>query len=290
VRTNQLQKDVYQILWSRDGKQLAFVEFNKQVEIRMPPADQPVRILGEGKRVVGFDFSPEGNIVAIGENSQNATIIDLTESKEIELQTGQSQPSVKFSPDGKTLATGGYGTKAKLWSTTTGELVGEFDVGPEEGGLTPVFSPDGKVLVVGHRNHMTRLFDVASGRLLHTLPKKMSQGLRFDPTGTTLAVVYVDGSLSLWDVQTGTLKHNVKSRADELYTVDWTPDGSVLVTAGNNSQVTLWNPADLSILSELETPEWVISIRFSPDGTKLLFAGGGRLPQVERFVETWAIP
>ena len=290
VRTARLPKDVYQIVWNRDGKQLGLVEFNRRVEIFVPPADQAVRIVGEGKLVVGFDFSPDENVVAIGENSVKATIINLAAGNEIQLTTGHAQPSVQFSPDGKLLATGGYGTKAKLWSATTGELVREFDVGPAEGGLTPVFSRDGTVLAVGHRNSTTRLFDAASGRLLHTLNKSMSQGLRFDSTGKTLAVVYVDGSLTLWDVPTGTLKTSVQSPADELYTIDWTPDGSTLVTAGHNSQITLWNPADLSIVSELASPEWVISARFSPDGTKLLCAGGNRIPQAERYVETWAVP
>jgi WD40 repeat protein len=102
-------------------------------------------------------------------------------------------------------------------------------------------------------------------------------------------VVYVDGQLVLWDVQTGALKRNVQAWADELYTVDWTPDGSMLVTGGYNSPLTSWNPTDLSIVGEFESPEWIMSARFSPDGTKLLFSGQNRSPENRR-VETWAVP
>ncbi len=290
VRTAKLKKDAFQIIWNRDGKHVAFVEFNKHVEVYLPAEDRVVRKFGEEKRVVGFDFGPNDKLVAIGENSKDAVIINLAEGNEIQLHTDHHQPSVKFSPDGKVLATGGYGTKAKLWSTATGQLVREFDVGPNEGGLTPVFSPDGTVLAVGHRNSTTRVFNAVSGRLLHVLDKSSSQGLSFDSTGKTLAVVYVDGSFALWDVPTGKLKNTVQTPGDEVYTVDWTPNASVLVTAGHNSQVTLWNSADLSVLSELESPEWVVSARFSPDGTKLLFAGGNLMSRDEKHIETWAVP
>ena len=92
----------------------------------------------------------------------------------------------------------------------------------------------------------------------------MSHDLRFSPSGETLAVVYVDGQLVLWDVQTGTLKRNVQAWANELYTVDWTPDGSMLVTGGYNSPLTFWNPKDLSIVSEFESPEWIIERPIQP--------------------------
>ena len=101
----------------------------------------------------------------------------------------------------------------------------------------------------------------------------MSQDLRFDPTGETLAVVYVDGRLVLWDVQTGKLKRSNQAWAEELFTVDWTPDGSMLVTGGHNSPLSFWNSTDLSIAGEFESPERILSARFSPDGVRARFSG-----------------
>lgn len=288
VRVFKVKKKAYQLVWNRAGTQVAMLEFNGQADIYAPLTETPLRSFGKGKRLVGFDFSPDETLIAMGENSNLAKIMNLSENREIELQTQQGQPSVKFSPDGKTLATGGYGTKAKLWSTKNGELLRSFDVGPDAGGLTPVFNPDGTVLAVGHRNAMTRLFDVESGRLLHTLNMTMTQGLKFDSTGKTLAVVYVNGQFGLWDVATGKLK-SIARTPNELYSVDWTPDDGLLVTAGNHSTVTIWNPADMSIINELEAPDWVISAQFSKDGSKLFFSGGEPLRK-DHFVETWAVP
>src|SRR5262249_47633028 len=154
-----------------------------------------------------------------------------------------------------------------------GKPLMEFALGPGDGALTPAFSPDGKVLAVGNRNSTTGLFDVASGKLLYKLRQASSHDLRFDPSGKTLAIVYVSGQLVLWEVETGKPQKSVQAWADELYTVDWTPDGKMLVTGGYNSPLTLWNASDLSIVAEFESPEWIMSARFSPDGTKLIFSG-----------------
>ncbi|TXT37670.1 MAG: WD repeat-containing protein [Planctomycetota bacterium] len=290
VRYARQPRKVYRICWARDGRQIAFVDFGKQVEVYSTVEDRVVRRFGEQTGIWAFEFGPEENLVAINEKMKDVVLLDLKNGTEIKVATGEGQQSIRFSPDGKLIATGSYGTMAKLWSTSTGELVRELALDSHEGGLTPVFSPDGKTLAVGNRNSTTHLFDVASGRTLHVLNRRMSQGLSFDPTGTTLAVAYVDGSLSLWDVATGKLKRSIQSKADELYSVNWTPDGTVLVTGGNHAQVTLWNSSDLSILCELESPEWTISTTFSPDGTKLVFAGGGGFVGSKGFVDFWAVP
>lgn len=266
VRIAEIQKDVHRVAWDRDGKHVGCLEYNKQLDVYLPLADQPVRTIGQGTKILGFDFGPHADLLATVDFAANVTVLSFLEGKKLEIPTGQRQSTVKFSPDGKTLVTAGYGTKAYLWSTATGELVREFVLGPVEGGLTPAFSPNGKILAVGNRNSTTDLFEVA-----------------------TLAVVYVDGQLVLWDVRTGGLKQRIQAWADELYTVDWTPDGRMLVTGGYNSPLTFWSSTDLSILGEFESPEWIMSARFSPDGTKLTFSGQNRSPE-NRYVETWAVP
>jgi hypothetical protein len=43
------------------------------------------------------------------------------------------------------------------------------------------------------------------------------------------------------------------------------------------------------ILKELEAPEWVIRVRFSPDGDRLLTAGGGIQRDAGRKVVVWGL-
>jgi WD40 repeat protein len=174
-----------------------------------------------------------------------------------------------------------------------GKLLRRFDAGPAVGGLTPAFSPDGAMIAVGNRNAETHIFDVATGNVLHVLEARQTQGLQFSPDGRTLAVAYVDGSLRLWNTADGRLRHELKTKADELYRVEWSPDGRILASAGRNGKITLWNPDDLSILREIDGPEWVIGLRFSPDGRNLITAGGPSAPPGpttgKRSLKIWGI-
>src|SRR5262249_42168524 len=111
--------------------------------------------------------------------------------------------------------------------------------------------------------------------------------LRFSPDGRVLAVAYVDGGIGLWDVATGRLLRARRAAAQEVYTLDWSPAGDLLATAGRGGQIILWDPGDLTALKELEAPEWVIGVRFSPDGARLFTAGGTLLPSPDRKVSIW---
>jgi WD40 repeat protein len=121
------------------------------------------------------------------------------------------------------------------------------------------------------------------------VPKKMTQELQFHPSRNLLAITYVDGSIALWDADAGAIIQQQRTSAEELYTVDWSTDGSLLVTAGRNGTITLWRGEDLSQLHELDGPPWVVRAKFSPDGMNLLTAGGSVTPGGPRSLQVWGV-
>lgn len=151
----------------------------------------------------------------------------------------------------------------------SGKLIHTLETS-KAGTLRPVFSPDGKTLAVGNRNYETRLYDVATGKRLHSLTRNMTQEIAFSPDGKTLAAGYVDGTVALWDVATGKLLKSERSGCDEVYSVDWSPKGDLLVTSGLHGKIVLWATPTLTRLKELEAPEWVIRVRFTSDGTRVI--------------------
>jgi WD40 repeat protein len=78
-----------------------------------------------------------------------------------------------------------------------------------------------------------------------------------------------------------------KSGAAELFCTDWSPDGRLLVTAGLRGQVTLWSGKGLRRLKDLDAPEAIFTVRFSPDGRRLLAGGGSQTSGGERKVWGW---
>jgi WD40 repeat protein len=155
--------------------------------------------------------------------------------------------------------------------------------------LRPAFSPDGRTLAIGDRNSSTILFDVATGKRLLVLPERETQELAFHPTGKTLAIAYANGSLRLWNAVSGELIAEHKKVAEEIYTLDWSPDGKLLASAGLNGDIRIWDE-QLNLLHTLPAPEWCISVKFGPDGTRLMTAGGPQSDRTQRSVTVWGVP
>jgi WD40 repeat protein len=284
-QVQELETYVWELSRGPKAGELTFVRWQKPVEVVDEMTFRPLRTVVEGSPI-HFAVSATGDRSAWCENSKTVTL--KAGDKTTTIDTGNDQPKMTFSPDGKTLVTGGYGDQAKVWDAD-GQLVRTLDCGGK-GGLTPVFSPDGKTLAVGNRNHETRLFEAATGKLLHTLSKKMTQEIAFSPDGKTLATGYVDGAIALWDVATGEQLRSAKSGCTEVYSVDWNPKGDVLMTTGLGGKIVLWEPDTLKPLKELDAPEWVIRGRFSSDGTRLFTSGGSSDGRKEdRKVIAWAV-
>jgi WD40 repeat protein len=288
-KLDEIERDVFRLVWSDDRTRVAFVGWEMPVDIRETITLWPVRTLGEKRKIIEFAFSPDNQLFAWTENGHPVEIHHEKSGSTITLNTGTDQCDLDFSPDGKLLATGGYEVGAMLWSVADGRLVQKLDTGSGQGGLTVRFSPDGKLLAVGNRNYNTRVFDVATGRLLHELPKPQSHGLEFHPSGKTLAIGYATGGLALWDVASGRLLRELDPQAEEIYSLDWSPDGGLLVTSGLKSDICLWDQ-NMQILRRLPAPEWVISAKFSPDGSRLITAGGSATKGQQRSVQVWGVP
>jgi len=283
----RFEKYGYRLGFTGNENEVAVLPFGMPLEICSRDKLEPLRTIGEGHKLVGFDFS-RLNIVALATDSTTALLVDLATGKETALETKLRQPAVSFSPDGKLLATGGYGMRALLWSAESGKRIRELPVGSTEGGLMPAFSPDGTIVAVSNRNSKTCLFDVATGRLLRRLSWQSSHELKFDPSGKRLAVAYADGNLAIWDVATGELLQRARGHAEEVFSLDWSPDGKIVASGGREGSVTLWRAANLTPLIDIEAPEQVFCVRFNPAGTRLLFGGSKSLGG--RYIEILGVP
>jgi WD40 repeat protein len=160
-----------------------------------------------------------------------------------------------------------------------------------------IFSPDGRRIAGGTLDEI-RLWDARSGEELRTFKdfRGFLRAVAFSPDGRTLAaasvtharrntrgsvVVSSESEIRLYDLETGKLTRTVAGRGDEITSLAFTPDGSVLVigSVGNapDGAFGYLRRMDLrtgSIVSRRSAALPVYSLVPSPDGRWLAVRSG----------------
>jgi WD40 repeat protein len=189
---------VYKGLFSPDSSLLATTSIGGKTNLWDAGTGQLKVTLKETS--LGMKFSPD---------SQTLVTYHGRETKLWDARTGELKhtlkkartASVAFSPGSRLLATDGDdNTAAKLWDTTTGQLVRELPRPDKETGHVE-FSPDGRLLVTTSDAGI-RLWDAVSGQLLVTLDKARFP-LRFSPNGRFLATGGTDKMAHLYELMSG---------------------------------------------------------------------------------------
>ena len=180
--------------------------------------------------------------------------------------------SISFSPDGKTLASGGLDYSIRLWNVETGKKISTIQ---RDGGTIKSlsFSPNGKTLAFGGNDQTIKLWDVKIGKEIKTFNGRhldTVNGLSFSPDGKILASGSDDQTIKLWDVNTGKETRTPLNHTEPVFTVAFSRDGKTLASGGKDKKITLW---DLKTGKKSHTLEghdnYVYSLDFGSDGKTL---------------------
>ncbi|HLF92087.1 MAG TPA: c-type cytochrome domain-containing protein, partial [Planctomycetota bacterium] len=159
--------------------------------------------------------------------------------------------AIAFSPDGATLATGGY-RSIKIWKKESMETRIALDQTGEVKLAT--LSADGKKLAVATAEpFVITVYDLATGKASPEMKghAEAVTSLRFSPDGASLASGSSDKTARIWTIADG--KETAKFAAPAaVNAVEWTVNGKQIAIAAADPLLRLWNKGEPAAAKELK--------------------------------------
>jgi WD40 repeat protein len=275
-----------------DGQTVATVGDDQTLRLWDPATGAERRRIATNGSAVAF--SPNGKTLAASRfySDQRFPLLDATTGEVLhEFPMGSMRfiSALAFSPDGTKLAASGGGS-TYLWEAATGKVLREF-LGEKEWGNTwcAAFSADSTLLAVA-RDEKIELWDVRLDQHLRRfgpVPPKPSgfvSYLAFSPNGQLLAAAsggriyrgkasppFGDGVIRIYDVATGQERLALEGHRKLISCVQFSPDGKLLVSAGEDGTVRLWDAANGKPLHQFEGHRGAVTcVAFAPDGRTVL--------------------
>ncbi|MEZ4707564.1 MAG: BTAD domain-containing putative transcriptional regulator [Caldilineaceae bacterium] len=160
--------------------------------------------------------------------------------------------TVKVSPDGRYLASGGSDGAIYLWQTSNYQL--HHVLRGHLGIVKSIcFSADGKWLFSGDLDGALLVWEVMTGNLVRLVMQQekpvIAASLHRD--GVHLAVALTDETIQIWDWQRAALCATLPAFAT-LTSLIFSPDGKYLVSVGDERQINVWCGNRFELLTTLE--------------------------------------
>ena len=230
---------------------------------------------------------------------------------------------VRYSHDGSLIASGGAWPESRvnIWNAETGDLLRR--IFHQDQGINDIsFSPDDSRIVVGSGDSAV-IFDVATGAPLATMQHEgvtVVTAVEYSPDGQWIATANSAGKVRIW-TSSGTLVNTVSHLAndldfspdgsrlvsgggttfivwnspsltqvngqnnwpDNIYSIDWSPDGQTIVTGDSSGKVELWSASTFGLIRAFapHAGETYVT-RFSPDGSMVITGGSDGIVRLNR--------
>lgn len=185
--------------------------------------------------------------------------------------------TARYSPDNKTIATGGNDNLIKIWNLSNHQLLKVLR-GHNEQVWRVAYSPDGKVLASASWDKLVKLWNVESGQEIRSLSGHTGNvcGLEFSPDGKILASSGWEGQIILWDAASGQKIRTLIGHNGWVWSVIFSRNGKNLISTGEDKTVRIWTVATGREIRLLDDHKFsVYTAAYTPDGNRLITGSSG---------------
>jgi WD40 repeat protein len=178
----------------------------KRFEGTFPTSD--VSIYGSADVAVPVAFSPDGRKLAVGNTMTNPQkgfrLIDTDNWKIRNTETVDRVFTVKFSDDGKLIATGGLGETVEFWTTSSGERVKSSKEEKDSVIRSADFHPDGNSIALSIGNSIV-VRDISTGRVTASMKEQAASVTGAWFTDDNKLITGLNKTALILDLMTGTV-------------------------------------------------------------------------------------
>ncbi|KIK37516.1 hypothetical protein CY34DRAFT_810271 [Suillus luteus UH-Slu-Lm8-n1] len=208
-----------------------------------------------------------------GSDDKTLRIWDLETGVVLKKMEGHSCEvwALAVSRDGQMIASGDAGGEIIVWHGETGESLAKLIKAHSEGIYSVDFSPDGTVLATGSYDGMTKFWCTKTWQMQgDPIDCGHVKCVRYSPSGELLAIA-TTLNIQIYNPGTRERVASFKGHTEFNRSLAWTPDGTRLLSGGNNKDPTIreW---DSSTWQQVGHPweghtSYINAIAIDPTGT-----------------------
>ena len=248
------------------------VSGNSAVRIFAVDKGRKVAELRHKRGVRDIDLNSSGTQIASAGNDARIYIWDAKTRRRIaNLPHDSTAISVHYQVNGSTLFSLTETGTVYCWSTKNWKRLSRVRL--TSSAESAVFSNDGQYVATTHEG-IVRVWRVESGNLLYTFKHEgpaFSGALRFSPDSGYLVTAGDYGShVRIWNLGTG--KEVARFNQTSVSTVEFSPDGTQLASAGHDNSARIWKYTNTMAGAFFNYDSPVRRVKFSPSGGYLAIA------------------
>ena len=187
--------------------------------------------------------------------------------------------AVRFSPDGKTLVTGGGELSRSgdiiFFDVATGKATQTWKEKHTDTVLCLDYSPDGKRLASGGADKIARVTDIATGKQLNLFEGHTHHvmGVAFRSDGRVLATAGAEGTVVTWDMIIGERKRKIEGWTKEVTSLQFIGATNQIVTSAGDNRIRIVTDDGTEVRAMANLPDFMQAAVSAPNGSTVI--GGG---------------